>query len=868
MRYPRKYDKSKSSMRDQNDVWGKGPDNPKIVIVGEAPGAREDEKKEPFVGPSGGYLQKATIAAGINDKTAVWKTNVITKRPPSNNISCMEAELQIELEDEWFWKEIDWLIGKGVKVIAPVGNTALRKFGIEDNISKVRGFVFPFRDDVVIIPTWHPSFILRGMFQLEPAWVSDFDKMRKIAYGEWKPIKEQFNLFPSSTDVKKFVDSALKNNKLIACDIEKTGGLHPQRGEIVVIGLAVTDSAAITVPFIKKGNKPYWKPTAEAKVKKELQRLFENGRFIFQNALFDVPCLEHHGYNVVNVEHDTLLQHHAVHPEMPHNLEYIASIYGRIPRWKDIVLKNDKFIYEEEDEVIRSYNARDTIVLLQCFDPLYEDLNQYRTREVYENISMKLVRPVMHMIESGMKLSKSRQATYRKNLTKKIETLEKEIRSKFNLPEPFSFSKDDDVRLLLYGDVAPKFERAVGELATYDEDGSRKKKNTKKYRELDAVAEVYAYTPQLKKPKGKYKLDKTKAGLHSVGDESLITLIIAANNRLDELSKFVRWTDDREQEKQNLLDLLWFLEKYRSLKETNKLKSTFLDHRIGPDGRVHFPYKIHGTATGRLASGDKKNLDVGNAQNIPKEYRKLFVAEEGNSIIQLDYSNLELRIVSWLADDDKLQETFAKGLNVHDMNTRALFGIDKDDPRWDKLRLAAKRYIFGRTYGGTPRGIHHKVLLEVPDIGLTYHHFVEIDQKYRELHPKIAKWTKETIDEVLTTRVLRNAFGRVRQFLGDAHSIEREGINFPVQSTAADLMNTSLIKMYEWIIENPGHNVRLIGSVHDSMILECPAEFDKFVADVAKTIMERKIKVGKYEVSFPVDVEIGPGWGDLEEVEL
>jgi DNA polymerase-1 len=252
-------------------------------------------------------------------------------------------------------------------------------------------------------------------------------------------------------------------------------------------------------------------------------------------------------------------------------------------------------------------------------------------------------------------------------------------------------------------------------------------------------------------------------------------------------------------------------------------------------------------------------------QNIPDIAQVIFeVQEEGNVLVKADYSNLELRVLAQIAQDKPLIELFKRGENVHDQNTKDLWEISEDHPKWKSARHAAKTYIFGRNYGGGLRGIFERVALAVPDLNLTFSQFSKADNRFRRAHPAITKWTRKTEDTVRSTRTLRNAFGRVRYFLGDMESIVRSGLNFPIQSTAADVLNYGLIKLDSTL----PRSAKLCATVHDSIIVECKKSQIASVVKAMKAAMEAPVKINGKMVSFPVDFEVGTSWGKMNEYKV
>ena len=158
-----------------------------------------------------------------------------------------------------------------------------------------------------------------------------------------------------------------------------------------------------------------------------------------------------------------------------------------------------------------------------------------------------------------------------------------------------------------------------------------------------------------------------------------------------------------------------------------------------------------------------------------------------------------------------------------------------------------------------------RVALEVPELGLTFEQFRKVDERYRRAHPRYVVWHARTVKEVLEKRTLRNAFGRQRIFLGTDYEVEKEGLNFPIQSTAADIINMATIAFYARRNE-AGLKAKLIGQVHDSLLLEVPKSEKKKVIALLRQCMEQEYCINNHKVTFPVDIKVGNSWGEVKEM--
>lgn len=843
-----------------NRVWGTSDiDAPTVIILGEAPGEHEDSEKKPFVGAAGAKLKEAVAASGLLWH-AVHKTNVICCRPPNNNISSDEALAALECCRPGFEQELKALKDKGAKVIIPTGNTALHALGIEGNISKVRGSVYETKQGLVAVPTYHPSYILRGMWKEEPTWIADIAKARDISLKKWKPLKENFNLFPTEEDVKQFCVKAIAGKKLVAVDIETTS-LSPYHSKIIMVGLALDGETALVVPFVKKGGAPYWTIAQETRVHKYMDEMFTKCPTMFQNASFDVRHLEEHGFHIANIKEDTMLAHHAIHPGLPHNLEYIVSIYGKTPAWKAAVKSDVTRLVDMDETLSRTYNARDTVVLHQIIPELHKDLEEFGTMNTYRRWSMRMLRPLIDMSKVGMLIDPKRLAKAKKRFAKTAKENYDALKELCKFPDNFNIESAYQLQMLVYGIKPDGYQKWYTELMEYEDPACKKNKNTKKYKELYDKVSVYANITPLTIPKADVR--KTSSGF-ALDEEALLQLQRATIRRLEALEDRTRVTPELKHEIAELQKTLKFFKYYRDYSSAEKLASTYSGYPVGPDGRVHPSYKIHGTETGRISAAEP------NLQNQPEEVQDVFVGGPGRAIVKGDFANIEYRVMAIMTGERWLEDEFAKGVNFHDINTRLLFNIEKDDPKWDVCRRAAKTFIFGISYGGTEGGIYKKILVQVPEMQLTFPAFKEIVKQYFARMPNYAKWRDEIQKQARNTRIVETAFGRKRILLGMPDEIERQALNTPIQGTAGEIAMEALCDLYDEIHKpsRKAWKAEIVLTVHDSLLVECEDKYKMEAAKLMKKVMEKPWKLCGRTVHFPVDIDVGPSWGECERVKI
>ena len=295
---------------------------------------------------------------------------------------------------------------------------------------------------------------------------------------------------------------------------------------------------------------------------------------------------------------------------------------------------------------------------------------------------------------------------------------------------------------------------------------------------------------------------------------------------------------------------------YRSL---SKLKSTYTDKlplEINPaTGRIHTSYHQAVAATGRLSSSDP------NLQNIPirssegRQIRQAFVVPKGQVMVAADYSQIELRIMAHLSQDEGLLNAFAAGQDVHKATAAEVFGVTVDQVSSDQRR-SAKAINFGLIYGMSAFGL-------AKQLGISRAQSQDYIGRYFTRYPGVQEYMDETKAKAARQGYVETLYGR-RLYLPDINASngiarqasERTAINAPMQGTAADIIKRAMIKVDEWLVSS-GLNARMTMQVHDELIFEVDAaQVDALVAGV-KSAME-----GAADLLVPliVDVGVGDNW--------
>ena len=295
-------------------------------------------------------------------------------------------------------------------------------------------------------------------------------------------------------------------------------------------------------------------------------------------------------------------------------------------------------------------------------------------------------------------------------------------------------------------------------------------------------------------------------------------------------------------------------------RQLSKLKSTYTDalqDHIHPDtGRVHTSYSIAGASTGRLASTDP------NLQNIPirteegRKIREAFVAEVGKTLVALDYSQIELRILAHIADIPTLKQAFADGIDIHALTASQMFDVPLDQMTSD-VRRKAKAINFGVIYGISGFGLARN--LRIPRAEAQA--FIDT---YFKRFPGIRTYMDDTVAFAKEHGYVQTLFGRrihtpeIGAKGPHAGFAKRAAINAPIQGTAADVIRRAMVRMPEAIAHLPA---KMLLQVHDELLFEVDDCAVEALIQVAKQVMERaSLPVVKLDVPLIVEAGSGPNW--------
>jgi len=302
-------------------------------------------------------------------------------------------------------------------------------------------------------------------------------------------------------------------------------------------------------------------------------------------------------------------------------------------------------------------------------------------------------------------------------------------------------------------------------------------------------------------------------------------------------------------------------------RELSKIKSTYLDALpavVNPrTGRVHTSFNQTGSVTGRLSSSDPNLQNIPTRSEIGRQVRKAFIAADGWTLLSVDYSQIELRIVAHMSNDEAMISAFRRGEDIHAATAAAIYGIPIETVDKDKRRHA-KAINFGLIYGMSAFGLSRGT-------GLTLGEAEDFVQAYFTQFPGVKAYLDGLRKSAAQLGYVETMFGRRRYFpnlqSGANPALrareEREAINAPIQGTAADLLKVAMIALPS-ALQAEGVQARMLLQVHDELVLETPAAQLQATARIVRHTMEN---VAKLAVPLSTEARSGRTWGDMQVLE-
>lgn len=786
LRHPMK--RISKNTRRNNFVPGTGNEDADIMILGEAPGRKEDQRGEPFVGRAGMLLNELLGKAGLI-RDNLWITNVVKERPKNNNISQFVKINKKGVKMTEDFKDYLKLLQGEIRnvdpnVVVPMGKTALWALTGNKKITKWRGSILECIDppEQKVIPTLHPAAALRQYLWKHHI---SFDLRRIKEEAETPEINlpdNEYYLAPSFEEAMEYLDLC-HDGPRFAFDIEVSGT------EVSCISFSAQEGEAMSIPFIERGREYFTLPQ-EVEIWKRIGEALEDPEVesIGHNVTFDATfLLRKYGIKARNLQ-DTMIAQAINYPDFPKGLGFVTSIYTRIPYYKDAgksLFKKQQYINNRD---FWRYNAKDSVVLMEAFPKQLEELEQQDNLEVYDN-QRKLVEPLLFMTEHGLRVNNN-------GLSQRSMEAEADV-----------LRLKDEIAEVAGKPLNPNSSKQLKEFF-YEERGH------------DA-----------------YKSRST--GRPTTNETALKRLA----RKDDEPTKQVA-------------------RKVLEARGISKMKGTYWNMKMSKDGRLRSSINPVGTKQGRLSSSKDIFGRGGNVQNLPYEFRKYVLPDEGYVGYEVDLAQAENRVVAWLGKDEAMMEAFSTGVDIHSKTAAEIFGgpVDKEyqtshyadiGDGQTTQRKNGKRANHAFNYALGERKF--ALMYEIP-----VNEGKRIRNKYLDAYPGVQRMWEWVEDQLQNDRRLTNPFGRTYFFLDRwGNQLFKQAYSYIPQSTVADVINRKGVREVYEDQETYGH-VDLLSQVHDSIWLQIPYEspWEKHAQALwsIKQAMEKPIEIRGESLSIPADI--------------
>lgn len=856
-----------------------------VLLVGEALGETEAATGVPFSGKAGTMLTQLLQRLDLK-REDFWIDNCLRCRPPQNKLNGeWYEEMVLESCKGFLDATIDTLNPRVIVTLGEIPMQRVLGLGKDAKITPHRGYVeWSEKYHCWVIPTYHPSYLMRGNQHLSGVWLNDVQKAVDIARDGFSYHRAMYHVDPTPAETLSWViryEAALADNPdlLLSYDIEtpmKARGDEDELEddpsfEILRIGFAFSGEEALSIPY-------------SGEYLHLIRRLLGSpGRKASWNGTYDRSRLTYNGVSVEGEEWDGMLAWHILQSALPKGLGFVASMLAPDQkRWKHL-----------SSEAPGVYNACDAAVTFRLLTRIKQELESAGLWQVFYQHVVRLDTVLGRMSAAGMPVDPHRREAAKVDLSAKLET----IRATMEGVVPVAAKRAKVYRKFKEGAVEIEIEGKHKVCARCGQAGVLKphvaKKTLDKQRTpnpcygsdiviqptyvkawetrepfVPSKVQMLSYQAVVKHQAVASKKDRTKVSF----DESSIGDLI------------------RKYPTDPLYPLVL---KYR---ETEKLLSTYVEGLlVGPDNRVHTQY-VHNPSTLRLASR------APNMQNIPRGngagaiIKTFFVAEPGHVVYESDFRAIEAQLVGYFAGDPTYIR-LAK-LGVHDyLNSHILARAGKipspADLAWSNHDLkaffkdlkgrfglerdVAKRVVHMSNYGGTPR----RMVDANPETFPTVKMARDLQDLYFEVCPGVKRWQNHTVALAAKQAYLRNPFGYLHRFWnvlswkrerdGQWHSSwgedAKKALAFLPQSTAAGIIKDAMLEIDR---QDLSQYLRL--QVHDSLVgmvpVQAPEVWDRVVSIMSMPSpalpLDPAWGLGTH-LSIEVETKSGPSWGEAKE---
>ena len=694
------------------------------------------------------------------------------------------------------------------KIVGLIGAEPLKYIAGMTGIQKYNGMFIEKK----YLPIMNPNIAVFKP-QLEDDIVRAFNQVPKLLSGEdlGKQAEKDY-CFVETEDQFQNYREQFEDAKKIVVDIETTS-VSPHTGTILGIALSTRPHQGIYVSVDIVNKHKQW-----------FHNLFMDKLCIFHNSKFDTNYMETEmGFEFPNYE-DTMLLHYCLEEAVgTHGLKPLAlrftdlGDYEReLDEYKKSWARKNKVKLADfnygmlPSDILAPYACKDadaTFQLYGKFKPLVEKSEDFN--RLYENILLPATHAMKTLEKNGGPIN--------------IEQVNW-------LAEQYQIDMEECLEEINTHEAVQRFERVYEK--TFNPNSTAQ------------LRDLFFSILKLKPTK------KTDTGAWSVDKEVLTNL----NHPLSEA----------------ILEL----------REKTKMAGTYISNiknGVDKDGRLRSGFNIHGTTSGRLSSSGNLNY-----QNIPranKDIKKLFKARPGYKIIQCDLGTAEVYYAAMLSGDKFLQKAFIDKLDFHSYVAKQMFNLPEEVNQVKKLhpneRQYAKAITFGIMYQAGPAKIAETVNKDAKaGEEITSAQSKQFIQKYFNEARSLKRFIDGSNQQIENHAYIYSFFGRKRRLpeakspnRGVAQHAIRSGVNFLVQSVASDINVLGVIDLVKWIEDNDyGDVIKPFTVVHDSIVSEVREDLIDTYIENAKRCIQTDRGLSIPDCPIKVDFEIGPSWGELDEI--
>lgn len=785
-----------------------GPRNAKIIIVGEAPTAVEEQTGTPFTGGAGVMLSHMLSRAGIS-LSECFRTNLVHRHAPEGKF-------------ENFYKkanQLDYLKGvlqvkKDIEEIRPnlvigLGNGPLLALTGKKGIDKWRGSIL--ESSLVkgqkVICTYSHGFALR-VYESKAVMETDFLRCKEDAeFPELRLPVREFFLNPS-VDVRQAVIAEMLQAQWLSVDIECLFSEQTGSWNLSCVGFSDRASRAMVIPW------------GDELSKHDIRRLLENNiPKVYQNGMFDVSVLRSNGVQVSNFAWDTMFAHHCLLVEsasgedemaklagkkrmsvLRKGLGFQTSIYTREPFYKDDGKVSDDGVRDWNQFWL--YNGRDAAVTREIRDVQEKELTDFGVWESFET-EMGMVEPLLFAAQNGIRIDMAYRAELRQHFEQQIDRLQQALDLGAGRPVNVkSTHAKGDMRWLLYEHLKLPVKY------------NRKTKNPTS--DKDAINDLA----------GKY-------------NSPLLHIVLRLREYRD------------------------FMERYLDAKvRPSGRMSCSIDPTGTKSGRTSSRVALDGTGTNLHTIPVRKKEGA--------LVRQMFIADPGKILVVRDYKQGETWFVAYLARCQALIELLNDPTrDIHKETAARLYNILIDEVDFTK-RYLGKRTGHGSNYGLTGERLSAMINedAETTGIRVTQREAQLLIDKYFMIYPEIKEnFWHEVKEKVIRTRILETPFGRKRAFHGDMRdsrsqeALMRDAYSWIPQSGLGDMGNKATARCYREIqLGRPEWGAEYLLSVHDSIMMQCNIGAEYEVAAAMEECMKIPATIHGETFIVPSDCQVGFNW--------